>query len=518
MFDADNAPETQSTREHRPTRYHGQLMAAIHKVIGTETEYGITVRGQADFNPVLASSMVVNSYAGMRAKIQWSHEEESPGRDARGFGPEGGIMPDIDGGLVNVVLGNGARFYVDHAHPEYSSPEAYDPLEATLYDKAGELIVSRAAKEAEPLLEDGKSLLLHKNNSDGKGNSYGSHENFLLARQLPFSDLVDYFTTFLVTRQIFTGSGKLGSENGRPAVDYQITQRADFFEEEVGLETTLKRPIINTRDEPHGDPAKYRRLHVIIGDANLNEVQNLVKLGSAGLILMAIEEAALPDDLRLARPVESTWQVSHDVDLKKPLELAEGGSATALELQFRYLEWAQKYAESTDLPVAYNQVLEEWEQVLVDLELDPLSTADRLDWTAKRRLLLEYQERDGLAWDAPKLKLLALQFHDVNPEKGLYYRLAAAGRVRHLFTPEQVEAAVVNPPERTRAYFRGNAVRKYGPSLVAANWDSLVFDTGEETLKRVPMMEPLRGTKELVSGLLDSADDAASLLEALGDE
>ncbi len=492
-------------------------MSAIHKVIGTETEFGISVRGAPDFNPVLASSIVVNSYAGLRAKIQWSHEEESPGRDARGFGPEGGILPDIDGGLVNVVLGNGARFYVDHAHPEYSAPEAYDPLEAALYDKAGEVVLARAATEARSLLEGDQSLVVHKNNSDGKGNSYGSHENFLLNREVPFSDVVDYFTTFLVTRQVFTGSGKLGSENGRSRVPFQLTQRADFFEEEVGLETTLKRPIINTRDEPHGDPKKYRRLHVIIGDATMSEVQTFIKLGSAALVLMAIEEGVIPETLRLAKPVDSTWQVSHDLDMNRPLELAEGGTATALEMQGRYLEWATKYAENADLPEPYEQVLHEWEAVLADLERDPLSTADRLDWAAKYRLLLDYQERDGLAWDDAKLRLLALQYHDVDPAKGLFYKLEEAGRIRKLFTAAEVEHAVNEPPTRTRAYFRGKSVSKYGDSLVAANWDSLVFDAGEETLKRVPMMEPLRGTKELVSDLLDRSDDAASLLRALGE-
>ena len=492
-------------------------MSAIHKVIGTETEFGISMRNAPDFNPVLASSIVVNSYAGLRAKIQWSHEEESPGRDARGFGPEGGLMPDIDGGLVNVVLGNGARFYVDHAHPEYSAPEAYDPLEAALYDKAGETVLARAAIEAQPLLDEGQSLVIHKNNSDGKGNSYGSHENFLINREIPFGDVVDFFTTFLVTRQVFTGSGKLGSENGRPAVDYQITQRADFFEEEVGLETTLKRPIINTRDEPHGDPAKYRRLHVIIGDANMSEVQNLVKLGSAALILMAIEDGAIPDSLRLAKPVDACWQVSHDLDLTLPLELAEGGTATALELQGRYLEWARKYAENTELPGPYAQVLDEWEGLLADLERDPLLAADRLDWAAKYRLLLDYRDRDGLDWDAAKLRLLALQYHDIDPARGLFYKLQKAGRIRRLFAPSEIEEAVTEPPARTRAYFRGRSVRKYGDALVAANWDSLVFDSGEETLKRVPMMEPLRGTKELVEGLLDRSSDAASLLRGLGE-
>ena len=257
---------------------------------------------------------------------------------------------------------------------------------------------------------------------------------------------------------------------------------------------------------------------MIIGDANMSEVQNLVKLGSAAIILMAIEDGAIPDALRLARPVESCWQVSHDIDLSLPLELAEGGTATALELQGRYLEWARKYAENSDLPESYSMVLDEWEGILADLERDPLLTADRLDWAAKYRLLRDYRERDDLDWDAAKLRLLALQFHDVDPERGLFYKLQKAGRIRRLFTPSEIERAVTEPPARTRAYFRGRSVRKYGDALVAANWDSLVFDSGEETLKRVPMMEPLRGTKELVEGLLDRSEDAASLLRGLGED
>ena len=253
---------------------------AIPKVLGTETEFGITIRNQPDFNPALASSHLVNSYQGGRVRVQWSFDEESPGRDARGFGYETYGLSDVDSGLVNVVLSNGARFYVDHAHPEYSSPECLDPLQAALYDKAGEHVVASAAAAMRKIMRPEEDLRIHKNNSDGKGNSYGFHENYLVARALPFSDLIQYAVTWMVSRQILTGSGKLGAENGRPRVPYQITQRADFFEETVGLETTLKRPIINTRDEPHADASKYRRLHVIMGDANMSEVQTFLKLGT----------------------------------------------------------------------------------------------------------------------------------------------------------------------------------------------------------------------------------------------
>jgi proteasome accessory factor A len=488
----------------------------VHKVCGTETEYGISVRNEAKFNPALASGQVVNSYAGTRARVQWSFEEESPGRDARGFGVEGAVVADYESGMVNVVLSNGARLYVDHAHPEYSTPECFDPLEAALHDKAGERVMAKAGLAAGALLEAGRRMGLYKNNSDGKGNSYGTHENYLLSRELPFANVIDYFTTFLVSRQIFTGSGKVGSENGRPAVPFQLSQRADFFEERVGLETTLKRPIINTRDEPHGDPTKYRRLHVIIGDANLSEIQTFVKLGTASLFLAALEDGALPDPVALQDPVQATWQVSHDVDLRLPLMLADGGSATALELSWQYLEWLTKYAEQVEPDPIYERVLSLWEGILTDLETDPSRLADRLDWAAKLRILEGFRERDGLTWDDPKLRALDLQYHDVDPERGLYYRLAERGSMQRLFTDEEIETAVTEPPQRTRAYFRGRCVSRFSQSLVAANWDSLVFEVGEDTLKRVPMMEPLRGTKERVDTVLDQAADAAALVRALG--
>jgi Pup amidohydrolase len=488
---------------------------AIPKVLGTETEYGIIIRNQRDFNPALASALVINSYDGRRVRVQWSYEEESPGRDARGFGHEGFGISDPESALVNAVLSNGARLYVDHAHPEYSGPECYDPLEGALHDKAGEAVMASAMFNAQRMLREGQTLKLYKNNSDGKGNSYGSHENYLLERATPFGSVIRHLTPFFVTRQIFTGSGKVGSENGRPGTRYQITQRADFFEETVGLETTLKRPIINTRDEPHGDPSKYRRLHVIIGDANLSEVQILLKLGVTAMFLAALEDDALPEVLELADPVEACWQVSHDLDLSRPLPMADGSSATALALQFRYLEWLKKYAESElDEPV-WTTVLEEWEAVLSDLERDPALTADRLDWVAKRRLIDGYVERDGLQNDDPKLRGLDLQYHDVDPATSLHRRLVQSGRMRRLFTDEVVAVATTTPPERTRAYFRGTCVDRFADSLVAANWDSLVFDIDEPHLKRVPMMEPLLGTKEAVGALLDGVTTAEELLQAL---
>ena len=485
-------------------------------VLGTETEFGITIKNQPDFNPVLASSLVINSYAGNRARIRWSYEEESPGKDARGFGYQPAPMADFESGLANVVLTNGARLYVDHAHPEYATPECVDPFEAALHDKAGELVLERASDSARSALGDNERLFIHKNNSDGKGNSYGSHENYLVARSVPFGELVQHLTPFFVSRQIVTGSGKVGSENGRPAVDFQITQRADFFEEKVGLETTLKRPIINTRDEPHADPTKYRRLHVIIGDANLSETQIFLKLATTRLILEAIELGTIGDPISLTDPVQSVWRVSHDPALAITIRLEDGSSISALDLQWHYLETIAKHAEMEGVSDVDRQALDEWEQVLELLESDPRSAADRLDWAAKLDLLEQYRERDRLGWSDPKLRLIDLQYHDIDRSKGLYHRLVAGKRMRRLFTDDAIARAATTPPDATRAYFRGRCVEKFGSAIVGANWDSMIFDVGEDALKRVPMMEPRRGARSMVGDLIDNADDVGDLIQALG--
>jgi len=489
---------------------------SLGKVLGTETEFGIAVVGDPSFNPVSASSAIVNGYAATRTRIRWSYDEESPGRDLRDVPVRDLPRADLDSGLVNTVLTNGARLYVDHAHPEYATPECADPLSAALYDKAGERIMVEAVEAAGALIGDDRRLVIHKNNSDGKGNSYGAHENYLISRDIPFGDVVAHLTPFFATRQIFTGSGKVGSENGRPDVGYQITQRADFFEEEVGLETTIKRPIINTRDEPHADPTRYRRLHVIIGDANLSEVQTFLKLGTTALLLDAVEHGALDEPARLDDPVRAVWSVSHDPGLTHRIPLADGTRRTALAIQWDTYEQVSRYARRRGVAPVWEQVLDEWEQILTDLERGPGFTTDRLDWTAKLRILDGFRDRDGLDWNDAKIRLLALQYHDVDPGRSLYRRLVERGDMRRLFDERLIERAAGVPPEDTRAYFRGECVRRYPADVVAANWDSLVFDVGEETLKRVPMMDPLRGTKEHVSALLDASDDAATMIRALG--
>jgi Pup amidohydrolase len=491
---------------------------AIPKVIGTETEYGISAVGAPDFNPVLSSSLLISTYAGALRRIRWDYEQESPLRDARGFEPVQIREPaEEDLGLANVILPNGARYYVDHAHPEYSTPECASPRQLVVHDKAGERVLERSLSELHHVLPPGQRIAIYKNNSDGKGNSYGTHENFLVDRGTPFGIIVRDLTPFLVSRQIYTGAGKLGGEapwDDRDRHRYQLSQRADFFEAEVGLETTLKRPIINTRDEPHADPDKYRRLHVIVGDANMSEVATYLKLGTTSIVLKMIEDEYLPD-LTMANPVASLHEVSRDLSCTARLHLADGRRLRAVEIQWEYLERARKYVEQEDDTPDNRDVLQRWENVLSALESDPLSLQRELDWVAKYRLLESYRERDGLAWSDPKLRLIDLQYHDVRTDKGLYHRMAATGKVDRLVSDREIEQAVMEPPEDTRAYFRGRCIARYPDAIAAASWDSMIFDTGKEALQRIPMREPLRGTREHVAGLLDRAPDAASLVDLL---
>jgi proteasome accessory factor A len=460
----------------------------------------------------------VNAFSGRGRRVRWDYEEESPLRDARGFDLTGpGTQPqdpDVeDLGAANVILTNGARLYVDHAHPEYSAPEVTNALDAVVWDKAGERIMEQAAMKAATVPGQPR-LQLYKNNVDGKGASYGTHENYLMARSTPFTSVITGLTPFFVSRQVITGSGRVGIGQQGEEDGFQLSQRADYIEVEVGLETTLKRGIINTRDEPHADADKYRRLHVIIGDANLAEHSTYLKVGTAALVLDMIEGGVSFDDLKLAEPVRSVRTISRDPTLKATVELADGRRFTGLDLQRAYHERALAFAERESDPMS-SDVLRMWGEVLDALARDPDECADRLDWVAKLRLLEGYRSRDNLGWAAPRLHLIDLQYSDVRMDKGLYNRLVARGSIKRLVSEDAVQAAIGDPPQDTRAYFRGRALEKYASSIAAASWDSVIFDIGRESLVRIPTLEPLRGTKAHVGRLLDEADSAEELVEAL---
>lgn len=500
-------------------------MTGVHRVMGIETEYGISLPGTPYANPMLLSNQIVNSYAAKfapeRKRARWDYDEEFPLRDARGFDisrldADPTMLTDEDIGMANLILNNGARFYVDHAHPEYSTPEVTNPRDAVLWDKAGERIMATAARLA---AEAGLGEInLYKNNTDNKGASYGTHENYLVSRATPFADIVRYLTPFFVSRQIFTGAGRVGRSQDGTISGFQISQRADFFEVEVGLETTLKRPIINTRDEPHADPELYRRLHVIVGDATMSEYATFLKMGTTSLVLAMIEEGFISEDLAIVHPVKELHQTSHNYSLKHKITLRDGRTLTALEMQRIFAETASKFVESRQGSAVDQQtqeVLTQWHRTLDDLERDPSSCQDRLDWVSKLSLLESYRQRDRLEWGDPKLELIDLQWSDVRLEKGLAYRMMERGRLSTMLEAAEIDHAIAFPPSDTRAWFRGRCVAKFPAEVMAASWDSVIFDVGSDSLQRIPTLDPLRGTQAHIGDLIEQASSAAELVASL---
>jgi len=500
----------------------------MRRIMGTEVEYGIAVPGDPTANPVLTSTQVVLAYAAAaelpRARrARWDYEVESPLRDARGFdlgapGMPPPADPELDDlGAANVILTNGARLYVDHAHPEFSTPELTNPRDAVVWDKAGERIMEEAALRARTV-PGNPPVQLYKHNVDGKGASYGSHENYLMARSTPFTAVIAGLTPFFVSRQVVCGSGRVGIGAASEEAGFQLSQRSDYIEVEVGLETTLKRGIINTRDEPHADADKYRRLHVIIGDANLAETSTYLKLGTTALVLDLVESGHRFEDLRLAEPVRAVHQISRDPELKTLVELSDGRRVTGLDIQRAYHERVAEHVASamgSDVDPATTDLLLCWGEVLDALARDPQECADRLDWPAKLRLLEGYRARDGLAWSSPRLHLVDLQYSDVRLDKGLYNRLVARGSMKRLVTEDEVRAAMTEPPSDTRAYFRGRCLERYPAEVAAASWDSVIFDLGRESLVRIPTLEPLRGTRAQLGELLETCQTAQELVDAL---
>ncbi len=505
----------------------------VRRIMGIETEYGISVAGRPQANPMILSAEVVRAYGRSSATarnlgVRWDYSAEMPLADARGFTQhrlDAHVSQltdewEDDPGVANLVLTNGARLYVDHAHPEYSSPEVGEPLEAVIWDRAGEEIMARAAGVLADEEHDGMRPrsegvpTLYKNNTDGKGASYGTHENYLMRRETPFEDIVAGLIPFFVVRQIICGAGRVGIGQYSERPGYQLASRSDFFEALVGLETTFRRPIVNTRDEPHATAERYRRLHVILGDANLCDVAGLLKVGTTSLVLGMIEDGALPRGLAVREPLRSLREVSHDPTLRALVELEDGRTITGLDLHWRYVEAAQAWLDArggTD--DATSQVMRLWQELLTDLGVDPMRGRTRIDWVAKLALLRGYRDRDGLAWDDSRLRAIDIQWSDLRPGKGLARRLEQAGRIDRLTTDAQVTQAIESPPPSTRAWFRGECVRRYGSQVAAASWESVVFELpGHDRLQRLVTAEPARGTRKLVESLLDRHPDAAGLV------
>lgn len=499
---------------------------AIPKTIGIETEYGIIHRGEQALSHSEASCALVNAYlfAGKNQNstsdnlVNWDYAGETPQLDARAPIPEDNNSVGIESQLVSTVLTNGARYYVDHSHPEISTPECADARSVVLYDRASDLIAQRSMTAVNKALPEGEEIILYKNNSDGIGHSYGCHENYLVDRNTPFGRIARHCISHFVSRQIYAGAGKVGSELPGERTDevfFQLTQRADFFEEEVGLETTLRRPIVNTRDEPHADLRKYRRLHVIVGDANISQVATFLKVGTTALLLGLVEDDALHDRFALVRPLEALRQTSRDLDLNQTLELLDNTTITALEMQWDLFDQCKKYVEERGTDNVGGEVglevLDRWESVLNGLETDPKSLATQLDWVAKYRLISAYRERHGLSWHNPRLRALDIQYHDLRPENSLAARLGLVC----LVDDSDAAKATTQPPTDTRAYIRGRSLQKYPNEVVSANWDSLIFTLGGDNLRRLPLQDPLKGTKAHLGSIIDECETAAELLRRI---
>ncbi|MDY5584208.1 MAG: depupylase/deamidase Dop [Arcanobacterium sp.] len=537
---------------------------SIYRSVGLETEYGIIDAENPNANPIQLSSDFVNAYAeagsgAAETIVRWDYTSEDPLADARGFrisrasadpsqltdnpnflapsGPStrdennsnkpGEINLDVDHlrrpseaelllpQAANTVLKNGARLYVDHAHPEYSAPEVMTPREAVIWDRAGDLIAQEAM---EILRAQGKNYVIYKNNVDGKGAAYGSHENYLVKRDLDFADIIRYVTPFFVTRQIICGAGRVGLGQKSEYPGFQISQRADYVENEVGLETTFNRPIINTRDEAHADAELYRRFHVIGGDANQFDVSNLLKVGTTSLLLWLLEQDEIPmelDSVLIDEPVAATWQISHDPTLQTRIDLHDGRQLTAVEVQEIYFEViADALAAAGVQDPQTAEVMARWREVLDAFNSDISRAAGQVEWVAKYLTMEGMRSRANLTWDDDRLRALDLQWHDLRPDKSIVSRLRAMGNVETLVSEKSAQHGVGNAPESTRAYLRGGLIRRFGKDVPAASWDSVTLDLPEEeNLVRLRMLHPTEASAAAIGQLLETSASAAEFYQ-----
>ena len=552
---------------------------SVKRVMGTETEYAVSQPGVAYYQPVQLSFDVVGAAADDATRhIRWDYRQEDPVNDARGTRLDrAAARPDMltdapQLNITNVIAPNGGRIYVDHAHPEYSAPETTDPFQAVAYDHAGDRLMLAAARAAGAVAENGRPIALHRNNVDGKGASWGTHENYMMRRDVPFTEVTALMTAHFVSRQIWAGSGRVGIGEKSETPGYQLSQRADYIHAKIGLQTTFDRPIINTRDESHST-GRFRRLHVIVGDANRMDVPQVLKLGVTSILLWALEHAretgydldTLLGSIQLADPVEAMHTVSHDLTLSASLPLETGGETTAWLMQvalrrFVYETAAAVLGTDTAGEPAWEDretrnVMVMWGQALADTaairhagddaRLTMRAEAGRIEWLLKWQLLERLRRKIGpdTAWNDPRLAAVDLQWAALDPARSVVARLAAAGQVERLVDDDALAAAAANPPETTRAWLRAAVVRAFPAEVVAASWshltarvprtdgaDGALPDTygnasaAEATSVRpgdlvsLDMSDPLAFRKENVETAVAEADDAAGLLARLAAE
>ena len=524
------------------------------RICGIETEYGVIEVGQPYANAIELSSAIVEAVSelddvtGGHGVIPWDFHGESPLQDARGFSIDRGmahpsqltdnpdeLAPSGDESVLlqqlsasdvealkrpralNTVIANGARVYVDHAHPEYSSPEFSSAYQAVLYDRAGDALMKRAM---EFLHRQGRDIVIYKNNVDGKGASYGAHENFLVSRKVDFSTIIKYMTPFFATRFIMCGTGRVGRGQKSEGIGFQISQRADYIENDVGLETTFDRPIINTRDEPHADESLYRRLHVITGDANQFDMSIFLKIGVTSLLLGFLEKSTSLQELDacfIDDPVEAVHVFSRDPSLQVRVVMTNGRQMSALEIQKHYYRvLCDFYSHHRQMDEDVQHILSWWKKILDMLSGDIFDAAPYVEWVAKYQLLLSMKERDGLSWDSDRLKAFDVQWHDLRSSHSIVEKLDAKGKVYRFFPYEEVEKALMNPPETTRAFLRGVLIRRYGQYVKSVGWNSLVVELPEkEKYLRIPLMYPDRATRALIGKIMEDSTSITDFIRRL---
>jgi proteasome accessory factor A len=498
---------------------------------GLETELGITVVEEPEADVVEESIGLVRSAAQHGVANLWDYASEDPHRDARGFRVRE-LRQDTDEANYysqdarreltfqeiksDLVLRNGARFYNDHAHPEYSTPECGTLLDLIAQDKAGERLLEDCARLV--TRRGHRTVKLYKNNTDFRGHSYGCHDNYLIPRVIPWDRLVHAMTPFLVTRQLYAGAGKVGweCENNGPGEGvggFQISQRADFFSELVSIDTMNRRPLINTRDEPHADPTRFRRFHVIIGDSNLSQFATWLKIGTTALMLESLEHEAAPEWWALDDPLEAHRSISRDTSFRWDVPLACGKTVRAIDLQHEFIRWVEKRVDLGH--PEKQQVLIDWKATVAALESDPLSLHDRLDWAAKHHLLDSFRQQENLGWDSPWLQSLDLEYHLLKRDEGLFFALESSGQMRTLLSEAEIIHAVQHPPSTSRAYLRGRSVQKFAREMKTAQWDNLVFKVGDE-LYRLDLSQAFPGMRlEEMMAAMDRSDSIHDLIREL---
>jgi Pup amidohydrolase len=459
------------------------------RLCGIETEYGIAREDCETSDPVVESMELVRAYLDGQFARRWDYRGEHPHQDQRGFRVNG-LAQDKEEELFveqdahrpfsfhemksDLVLSNGARFYNDHTHPEYSTPECRSLKDLVAHDRAGERILWIAAQRRNRIL-GGPVIRLYKNNTDFHGHSYGCHDNYLVSRSLDFGKLVRGLMPFLVSRQLIAGAGKVGreaQEGGFVPGGFQLSQRADFMEAELGVDTMHNRPILNTRDEPHANRERYRRLHLIVGDANMCEYATALKIGTTRVVLDMIAGGLVPP-CELDSPVSAIRALSHDPELKAVVKRQSGGMISGLNLQREYVNLARKFYLEMDEETAW--ILQEWENVLEILERDRLQLIGKIDWVTKWWLLETFIQDEHLDWDDPWLASLDLEYHNLDPDRGLFYGLEAERQTTRVCSDHDIQQAVKHGPVDTRGGLRGLCVQRFGQDIASIQWENVQF-------------------------------------------